>query len=116
MTWLWGDLLCVLCFIVGETWTECCADESIREGIGKTGIRDKYECVHGLEETVASKKFLSGQEYDKEVLVIPVDFSHGYEIYEEISKQLQGLDIGALGKQKMLKLPWEMIRRVILGS
>ena len=35
--------------------------------------------------------------YGKDVLIIPVDFTRGQQVYEEIAKQLTGLDIGILG-------------------
>lgn len=35
--------------------------------------------------------------YNKEVLVIPVDFSSDKDIYDDLSNQLQGLDIAVLG-------------------
>lgn len=41
--------------------------------------------------------FVSGEEHKRETLVIPVDFSCGYDIYEQLTEQLQGLDIGVLG-------------------
>ena len=30
---------------------------------------------------------------------MPVDFSSSFEIYDKISKDLEGLDVGILGKQ-----------------
>ena len=38
------------------------------------------------------------QKYHREVVVIPVDFSHGMEIYPALAEQLKDLDIGILGK------------------
>ena len=40
------------------------------------------------------------------MLVIPVDFSSGLHIYEEISRQLQTLDVGILGNKKIVE-EWE---------
>ena len=39
------------------------------------------------------------QKYNCEVVVIPVDFSDGMEIYPNIAEQLNDLDIGVLGMQ-----------------
>lgn len=38
------------------------------------------------------------QKYGRETLIIPVDFSHGMEIYPSLAKQLKDLDIGILGE------------------
>ena len=38
------------------------------------------------------------QKYNCEVVVIPVDFSDGMEIYPNIAERLQDLDIGILSK------------------
>ena len=45
------------------------------------------------------KLVLTEEKYDREVLVIPVDFSDGMEIYPNIAEQLNDLDIGDLGMQ-----------------
>ena len=42
------------------------------------------------------------QKYHHEVVVIPVDFSHGMEIYPALAEQLKDLDIGILGKYNRL--------------
>jgi hypothetical protein len=42
---------------------------------------------------------LTEEKYDHEVVVIPVDFSDGLEIYPNITEQLNDLDIGILGVQ-----------------
>ena len=41
----------------------------------------------------------AGSLYGREVLVIPVDFTEGQQVYEDIAKQLADLDIGVLGKE-----------------
>ena len=41
----------------------------------------------------------TGEKYGREVVVIPVDFSDGMEIYPNIAEQLNDLDIGVLGMQ-----------------
>jgi len=38
------------------------------------------------------------EKYSREVRIIPVDFSDGFEIYPQIAEKLQDLDIGVLGK------------------
>ena len=38
------------------------------------------------------------ERHKKKVLVMPIDFSSGLEVYHEISQQLQELDVGILGK------------------
>ena len=38
------------------------------------------------------------RKYYREVVVIPVDFSHGMKIYPALAEQLKDLDIGILGK------------------
>ena len=41
---------------------------------------------------------LAGAKYcEREVCVIPVDFSKGGEIYPDIAEELKDLDIGVLG-------------------
>ena len=45
-------------------------------------------CMHVLTE----------EKYHREVVVIPVDFSDGLEIYPNIAEQLKDLDIGILSK------------------
>ena len=42
------------------------------------------------------------QKYHREVVVIPVDFSHGMEIYPALAEQLKDLDIGILGEYNRL--------------
>ena len=42
---------------------------------------------------------LTEEKYSREVVVIPVDFSDGMEIYPNIAEQLNDLDIGILGMQ-----------------
>ena len=42
---------------------------------------------------------LTEEKYDHEVVVIPVDFSDGMEIYPNIAEQLNDLNIGVLGMQ-----------------
>ena len=37
------------------------------------------------------------EKYGREVRIIPVDFSDGFEIYPQIAEKLQDLDIGVLG-------------------
>ena len=44
------------------------------------------------------------QKYHREVLVIPVDFSRGMEIYPYLAEQLKDLDIGILGDNSCLGL------------
>ena len=39
----------------------------------------------------------SGNLYNRKVLIIPVDFTDGQPVYENIAKQLADLDIGILG-------------------
>ena len=39
----------------------------------------------------------AGTLYNRKVLIIPVDFTDGQQVYEDISKQLADLDIGILG-------------------
>ena len=41
----------------------------------------------------------TGEKYGREVVVIPVDFSDGMEIYPNIAERLNDLDIGVLGMQ-----------------
>ena len=36
--------------------------------------------------------------FGRECMVIPVDFSDGFDIYGPLADQLSGLDIGVLGK------------------
>jgi len=38
------------------------------------------------------------EKYGREVRIIPVDFSDGFEIYQQIAEKLQDLNIGVLGK------------------
>ena len=38
------------------------------------------------------------ENYEREVRVLPTDFSRGEEIYPEIAEKLKDLDIGILGK------------------
>jgi hypothetical protein len=40
---------------------------------------------------------LTEEKYGREVVVIPVDFSDGMEIYPNIAERLNDLDIGVLG-------------------
>lgn len=40
----------------------------------------------------------AGNLYNRKVLIIPVDFTDGQQVYENIAKQLADLDIGILGK------------------
>ena len=42
---------------------------------------------------------LTEEKYSREVVVIPIDFSDGMEIYPNIAEQLNDLDIGVLGMQ-----------------
>ena len=42
------------------------------------------------------------QKYRREVVVIPVDFSHGMEIFPALGEQLKDLDIGILGEYNRL--------------
>ena len=46
--------------------------------------------------------FFTEQKYHREVLVIPVDFSRGMEIYPDLAEQLKDLDIGILGEKDRL--------------
>ena len=39
----------------------------------------------------------AGNLYNRKVLIIPVDFTDGQQVYEDIGKQLADLDIGILG-------------------
>lgn len=39
----------------------------------------------------------AGNLYNRKVLIIPVDFTDGQQVYEDIAKQLADLDIGILG-------------------
>ena len=41
---------------------------------------------------------LTEEKYKREVVVIPVDFSDGMDIYPNIAEQLKDLDIGVLSK------------------
>ena len=41
---------------------------------------------------------LPEEKYNREVRIIPVDFSEGHEIYPRIADELQDLDIGVLSK------------------
>ena len=41
---------------------------------------------------------LTEEKYGHEVVVIPVDFSDGMEVYPNIAEQLKDLDIGVLSK------------------
>ena len=36
--------------------------------------------------------------YGREVMVIPVDFTRGQEVYPQIAEELKELDIGVLGE------------------
>ena len=47
--------------------------------------------------SLSSEVVYIGEQFKKEVIMIPVDFSSGHSIYSEISVQLQGLDVGILG-------------------
>ena len=47
---------------------------------------------------------LTEEKYDREVVVIPVDFSDGMEIYPNIAERLNDLDIGVLGMQLAKKV------------
>ena len=41
---------------------------------------------------------LTEEKYGREVVVVPVDFSDGMEVYPNIAEQLKDLDIGVLSK------------------
>ena len=47
---------------------------------------------------------LTEEKYGCEVVVIPIDFSDGMEIYPNIAEQLNDLDIGVLGMQLAKKV------------
>ena len=47
---------------------------------------------------------LTEEKYGREVVVIPVDFSDGMEIYPNIAERLNDLDIGVLGTQLTKKV------------
>ena len=51
------------------------------------------------------------QKYGREVLVIPVDFSDGMEIYPNLAEQLKDLDIGVLSKFMVSALDFAEIPR-----
>ena len=67
------------------------------------------KCSSGLYITTIEIffSFLLEDQYERDTLIIPVDFSSGYEIYGGLASQLQGLDIGILGQLYiiMLKTP-----------
>ena len=42
-------------------------------------------------------QILTGNLYNRKVLIVPVDFTDGQQVYEDIAKQLADLDIGILG-------------------
>ena len=60
--------------------------------------------THPLLYTHITKSYLCfpcvfvEEKYHREVVVIPVDFSDGLEIYPNIAKQLQDLEVGILSK------------------
>ena len=47
----------------------------------------------------------SGNLYNRKVLIIPVDFTDGQPVYENIAKQLADLDIGILGMWCISTIP-----------
>lgn len=47
-----------------------------------------------------------GNLYGRKVLIIPVDFTDGQQIYQDIAKQLAGLDIGILGRYGITSYFW----------
>ena len=54
--------------------------------------------------TPYTNNILTEEKYGREVVVIPVDFSDGMEIYPNIAEQLNDLDIGVLGMQLVEKV------------
>ena len=54
---------------------------------------------HTLHSLHLHTHVFTEEKYGREVVVIPVDFSDGMEIYPNIAEQLNDLDIGVLGMQ-----------------
>ena len=58
-----------------------------------------HTCTHTHMHTHSHLHLMLAEEkYSREVVVIPVDFSDGLEIYPNIAEQLKNLDIGVLSK------------------
>ncbi len=52
----------------------------------------------GMKNNASVLSRLNAEEkFNRDTRVIAVDFSGGYEIYEQLAKQLSALDIGVLG-------------------
>ena len=75
------------------------------------GLADKIKLVYTHMDACVSTlhghdllNFVE-QQYHREVLVVPVDFSRGMEVYPYLAEQLKDLDIGILGENSSLRLP-----------
>jgi hypothetical protein len=59
------------------------------------GLGDRNEA--NSHYIIMFKLYAAGNLYNRKVLIIPVDFTDGQQVYENIAKQLADLDIGILG-------------------
>lgn len=46
--------------------------------------------------------FISGQKYDRQVIIIAVDFTDGQSVYLKLAEQLNDLNIGVLSEWVIL--------------
>ena len=46
---------------------------------------------------------IAGSQYDRDVRVIPVDFTQGQSVYDDIQAEISDLDIGILGTNILIK-------------
>ena len=66
-------------------------------------VCDDLDCLYTYSLThrflcILLMHALTEEKYGREVVVIPVDFSDGMEVYPNIAEQLKDLDIGVLSK------------------
>ena len=54
-------------------------------------------CIYPHTHTLHHTHVLTEEKYGHEIVVIPVDFSDGIEIYPNIAERLNDLDIDVLG-------------------
>ena len=47
---------------------------------------------------------IAGSQYDRDVRVIPVDFTQGQSVYDDIQAEISDLDIGILGKDTLIMI------------
>ena len=58
---------------------------------------DEKEPLWCVKITYSFYMLCSENLYNRKVLIVPVDFTDGQPVYENIAKQLADLDIGILG-------------------